>query len=214
MFTGLIEEIGQIKSVQPIGEGKRFEISVRQIMDDIKVDDSIAVNGCCLTVVKVTVDSFTAEAVEESLKKTTIGKLKTGAKVNLERAMKMSDRLGGHLVLGHVDGIGLIKSIQQRTASWWMGIQIPESFERYCIPVGSIAIDGISLTIAEIQNHVNYVSVIPHTWSHTVLSLKNTGDEVNIETDMIGKYVEKYFRADKQKQAKPMTEERLKELGY
>ncbi len=214
MFTGLIEEIGIVKSVLPIGEGRRFEIEANKILDDVKADDSVAVNGCCLTAVKVTAGSFIAEAVEESLKKTTLGNLKTGSKVNLERAMRLSDRLGGHLALGHVDGVGVIKSIQQRTASWWVGVQIPETLAKYCIPVGSIAIDGISLTIAEIKNDVIYLSIIPHTWDHTILSLKKTGDEVNIETDMIGKYVEKLFHSNKQDATKPLTEARLKELGY
>lgn len=214
MFTGLIEEIGIIQSVQPIGNGKRFEISAKSILDDAKVDDSIAVNGCCLTAVKVTADGFSAEAVEESLKKTTLGNLKTGSKVNLERAMRLTDRLGGHFVLGHVDGVGTIQSIQQRSASWWVGVKLPESLMKYCIPVGSIAVDGISLTIAEIKNDMIYLSIIPHTWTHTILYLKKTGDAVNIETDMIGKYIEKFFHANKQEQTKPLTEARLKELGY
>ncbi len=214
MFTGLIEEIGIIKSVQPIGDGRRFEIAAKKILDDVKVDDSVSVNGCCLTAVKVTAGSFVAEAVEESLKKTTLGNLKTGSKVNLERAMRLSDRLGGHLVLGHVDGIGTIRSVQQRSASYWVGIQIPPQLMKYCIPVGSIAIDGISLTVAEIKNDIIYLSIIPHTWDHTILSLKKSGDEVNIETDMIGKYVEKIFNGNKQEHTKPLTEVRIKELGY
>lgn len=214
MFTGLIEEIGIVKSVQPIGEGRRFEIEAKKILGDVKVDDSVAVNGCCLTAVKVTADSFIAEAVEESLKKTTLGNLKTGSKVNLERAMRLSDRLGGHLVLGHVDGVGTIRSVQQRSASRWIGIQIPPQLMKYCIPVGSVAIDGISLTIAEIKNDVIYLSIIPHTWDHTILSLKKSGDEVNIETDMIGKYVDKFFSSSVHTTTKPLTEARLKELGY
>lgn len=214
MFTGLIEEIGIIKSVQPVGDGKRFEIAAKKILDDVKVDDSIAVSGCCLTAVKVTAGSFTAEAVEESLKKTTLGNLEPGSKVNLERAMRLSDRLGGHLVLGHVDGVGTIKSIQQRSASHWIGVKIPPQLMKYCIPVGSVAVDGISLTIAEIKNDIIYLSIIPHTWDHTILSLKKSGGEVNIETDMIGKYVEKFFTATKPDTNRPLTEARLKELGY
>lgn len=214
MFTGLIEEIGVIKTIQPIGEGRRFTLIGKKVFDDLKVDDSLAVNGCCLTVVEIPGDTVMVEAVEETLRKTTLGQLKSGNKVNLERAMRLSDRLGGHLVLGHVDGVGTITTIQPRSASWWLGIQIPERLMKYCIPLGSVAVDGISLTIAEIKKDTLYLSIIPHTWTHTTLSLKKTGEAVNIETDIIGKYVEKFFAASPKDTLKPLTEARLKELGY
>ncbi len=190
MFTGLIEDIGKITAVKQIGEGVRFSIAAK-ICDDLKTDDSVAVNGCCLTVVAVDKRTFEVDAVEETLHKTTLGEFTVGTEVNLERAMRWSDRLGGHFVLGHVDGAGKIISIENRSTSWWITIEIPEDLERYIIHVGSLTVDGISLTAAELQGNRVSVSIIPHTWQVTTLSRKRVGDRVNVEADVIGKYVEK-----------------------
>lgn len=209
MFTGLIEEVGVVQDVRALGQGRRLTIQGEKTLEDLAVDASIAINGCCLTAVDVGKDTFLVDAVEETLSKTTTGRLQKGDAVNLERAMRLSDRLGGHLVLGHVDGVGEIRSIEQRTTSWWMGIRIPTELLRYVIPVGSIAVDGVSLTAADVKGETIFVSIIPHTWQRTNLSKRRVGDAVNIETDMIGKYVEKLFRP-----SSVITEEWLKEKGF
>lgn len=212
MFTGLIEEIGEITSIEKIGDGLRLTIHAPVITSDVKVDDSIAINGCCLTATKVSGTDFTVEAVEETLKKTTLGLLKKGDQINLERAMKLSDRLGGHLVLGHVDGVGKIISIASRTTSWWVTIEVTQSLIKYAIPVGSVAVDGISLTVAELHDSRISVSIIPHTWEKTIIGTKKAGDSVNLEMDMIGKYVERLFGEKEKKSI--ITEEWLKSKGF
>ncbi|MBL7996152.1 riboflavin synthase [bacterium] len=214
MFTGLIEDVGKISAVRKIGGGVRFSISSDKL-NDLEIDDSIAVNGCCLTAVAVESNVFEAEAVEETLKKTTLGGFSTGTEVNLERAMRLSDRLGGHLVLGHVDGVGHILSVEERSTSWWVTVEVPSELERYLIHVGSIAIDGISLTIAELAGNIVSVSIIPHTWTVTNLARRQTGDLVNIEVDMIGKYVDKLLLRKAEPGSPPrITEEFLKEKGF
>ena len=217
MFSGIIAAVGKVQDIAPRASGLRLTIHAGGLdLSDVILGDSIACNGVCLTVVDLLPatepTAFVVDVSDETLRCTT--GLMANAPLNLEKALRLADRLGGHLVTGHVDGIGTIRSVQQRSASWWVGIKIPPQLMKYCIPVGSVAVDGISLTVAEIKNEMIYVSIIPHTWDHTVLSIKKTGDEVNIETDMIGKYVEKFFSANKQEQTKPLTEARLKELGY
>lgn len=211
MFTGLIEDIGKITALKKIGDGVRFTIESGKL-DDIHIDASIAVNGCCLTAVEVRGNIFQVEAVEETLKKTTLGGFTVGTQVNLERAMRLSDRLGGHLVLGHVDGVGHILSIEERSTSWWITLEVPAELEKYLIHVGSITIDGISLTVAELKNNIVSVSIIPHTWQVTTLGQRCVGDKVNIEADLIGKYVEKLLL--RKTEPSRITEEWLKEKGF
>lgn len=214
MFTGLIEDVGKITAVKKIGDGVRFSISSNKL-NDLEIDDSIAVNGCCLTAVAVQSHIFDVEAVEETLKKTTLSGFGIGTEVNLERAMRLSDRLGGHLVLGHVDGVGRILSIEERSTSWWVTVEIPPELERYLIHVGSIAMDGISLTIAELEGNNVSVSIIPHTWAVTTLAQRHAGELVNIEVDMIGKYVDKLLsRKAEADTPSRITEEFLKEKGF
>ena len=214
MFTGLIEDIGKITALEKMGDGIRFTIESDKL-NDIQIDDSIAVNGCCLTAVAVRANSFQVEAVEETLKKTTLGGFNVGTQVNLEQAMRLSDRLGGHLVLGHVDGIGHIVSIEERSTSWWVTAEIPSELEKYLIHVGSITIDGISLTVAELANNKVSVSIIPHTWQVTTLGQRRVGDTVNIEADLIGKYVEKLLlKQNRSEVPSKITEEWLKEKGF
>jgi riboflavin synthase len=195
MFTGLVEEIGTIKAIKPLGGGKRITVEANKIMDDLKIDDSVALNGACQTVVARTDKTFDVEAVEETLRKTTLSKFGAGKKINLERAMKLGGRMGGHLVQGHVDCTGRIVSIQPETAGRLVWIEFPEKFSRYVVPVGSICIDGISLTVARTEGSKLMVAVIPHTWNVTVLREHHVGTEINLEFDIIGKYVEKMTQA-------------------
>ena len=213
MFTGLIEEIGILDKIEPITDGRRIKISAVKITEDIKVNDSIAVNGVCLTVVKIDKNSFWTEAVGETLKKTTINKLNQNCKLNLERALRLTDRLGGHLVQGHVNGIGTIKKINRIGDNYYLEVQIPENLEKYVIKEGSIAIDGISLTIANLQGNLAGLSIIPHTWQNTNLQFNRVSEEVNIEVDIIAKYVEKLL-GTKGNETNLLSDSMLKNMGY
>lgn len=193
MFTGLIEEIGKIKGIHSLGGGKRISVSASKIMDDLKIDDSVSINGACQTVVSLGSDYFEVEAVEETLAKTTLGALRNGAKVNLERAAKVGDRLGGHIVQGHIDTTGVVKSIEKQLTGIHLWIDFPIEFSKYAVQHGSICIDGVSLTIARLRKNMAMISVIPHTWSVTSLALLNNGSKVNLEFDILGKYIENFM---------------------
>lgn len=211
MFTGLIEETGKVKEVKKQGKGIRLIISAKKILEDVKVGDSININGVCQTVVEYSKDFFSVDTIEETIKKTTLGKLQKGIKVNLERSLQPSSRLGGHFVLGHVDTTGKIIEIKKLSSSYMLTISFPLQFSKNLIPVGSIAVDGISLTLAEVKENNFTVAIIPHTWQETNLREKKKGDEVNLEFDVLGKYVEKILGA----KAKPsMSVEWLKEKGF
>jgi riboflavin synthase len=190
MFTGLIEEIGTIKAIKPVGGAKRFTVQAKKIMDDLKIDDSVALNGACQTVVSLTNDTFDVEAVEETLRKTTLGQFTPGKKINLERAAKLGDRMGGHLVQGHVDCTGHVLTIHPEATGKLVWISFPEKFRKYVVPVGSICIDGVSLTVAKVETTKLMVSVISHTWSVTMFKELKAGAQVNLEFDIIGKFVE------------------------
>jgi riboflavin synthase len=213
MFTGLIEEIGVLEKIEPITDGKRIKVSAVKIIEDIKVNDSIAVNGVCLTVIKIEKNSFWAEAVGETLKKTTMNKLIQNSKLNLERALRLSDRLGGHLVQGHVNGIGSIKKINRIGDNYYFEVRIPEHLEKYVIKEGSIAIDGISLTVANLQGDLAGLSIIPHTWQNTILQFSRVSEEVNIEVDILAKYVEKLLSI-KGNDTNLLSDSMLKNMGY
>ena len=193
MFTGIIEEIGTIKNIKQSGSNIQIEISAKKILADLEVDHSVAVNGVCLTAVEVKQDSFVVDAVLETLKKSTTINLQKNDKVNLERALRLSDRLGGHFVQGHVDAIGLIKKFTITKDGGILMIEIPASLHPYTISKGSIAIDGISLTIAEKKEDVLTLSVIPHTIKQTALQNRKVGDKINIETDFLAKYIEQFI---------------------
>ncbi|NLO19629.1 MAG: riboflavin synthase [Ignavibacteria bacterium] len=197
MFTGLIEEIGTVKSLLQKGNARRFSIEANSIFSDLKVDDSVAINGCCQTVIKIQNNTFEAEAVEETLRKTTLGSFVPGHVVNLERAVRLQDRLGGHLVQGHVDCIGTISKIRKETLGILLRIAYPSEFRKYIAPTGSICIDGVSLTVAKDEEHSFTVAIIPHSWSKTVFPTLQVGSKVNLEFDIIGKYVEKILREEK-----------------
>jgi riboflavin synthase len=189
MFTGIIQEVGTIDGVEEVSGGRRLRILAPRIGLDLHTHDSVAVNGVCLTVVFSDNSSFQTEAVEETLKKTTCAYLTSGDAVNLEPALRVSDRLGGHVVLGHVDAVGQIMEIEKRELSWMLRISYPAEFSKYVIPVGSVCIDGISLTVAELYSNTIGVSIIPHTMENTNLRTKRVGSKVNIEFDALGKYI-------------------------
>ena len=193
MFTGIIEGLGTIVRIRPSGQGKRLLIDADFPLDQTKIGDSIAVSGACLTVVVVGGKRFEVDVSPETLAKTTFGMAKIGDRVNLERALRLSDRIDGHLVSGHIDGIG---SVQQRKTignAIIVVIGVPEFLSRYMITKGSVAVDGISLTINNRARDCFDVSIIPHTAKLTTIGFKKAGDYVNIETDMIGKYIENFI---------------------
>jgi riboflavin synthase len=191
MFTGLVEEKGKLINKIKTGEGLRLVLTAQKVFDDLEIGSSISVNGVCLTVVELKKDSFAVDTIEETLKKTNLGRLNINDNVNLERPLKVDARLGGHFVLGHVDTTGIIESVNELSNSHFITISYPESFKQYLIYVGSVAIDGVSMTVAEVNNNSFSVGIIPHTWSETVFSDKKPGDSVNLEFDVLGKYVEK-----------------------
>jgi riboflavin synthase len=196
MFTGLIQAIGVVKRVSDSPEGKTLAIQCPGLIGDIAVDDSIAVNGVCLTATQLEPDGFIAQAIHTTLEKTTIGLLRPAQRVNLELAMRASDRLGGHLVQGHVNAVGRIAAIETRGQNWLIQVDFPPGLRKYMISEGSVTIDGISLTIAELSDSRLTVSIIPHTLSHTTLSDRLAGDAVNIEVDIMAKYIENFLRLD------------------
>jgi riboflavin synthase len=191
MFTGLIEEKGKLISKIKTGDGLRLVFTAQNVFDDLDIGNSISVNGVCLTVVELNKGSFAVDTIEETLKKTNLGQLNVNDFVNLERPLKADARLGGHFVLGHVDTTGKVESVKELSNSHFMTISYPENFKNYLIYVGSVAIDGVSMTVAEVNNNSFSVGIIPHTWTETVFSDKKPGDSVNLEFDVLGKYVEK-----------------------
>jgi len=214
MFTGIIEEIGKISSINPIAGGMRIMISSRKILDDISVNDSVCVSGVCLTAIKVEDGGFWVDAVGATLDKTTFAKMQLSTPVNLERSLKLNERLGGHFVQGHTNGIGTILEINKLGENYFLKINVDESLQKYLIEEGSITIDGISLTIAEIDRSKIGISIIPHSWQNTAIQFKKVGDKVNIETDVLAKYIEKLLRKNGNGKTTNITENWLKELGY
>ena len=193
MFTGIIEGSGIIKKIDSNSEGAVLTIETGINLSETKIGDSIAVNGACLTAVSLQKRLFKVDMAPETIDRTTFKKASAGTKVNIERALRLSDRLDGHLVSGHIDGTGIIASKIKKSNAWVITINVPEKLSEQMIEKGSIAIDGISLTINECSNKNFEISVIPHTVKMTTIETKNVGDEVNIETDMLGKYVEKFL---------------------
>ncbi|WP_295156923.1 riboflavin synthase [uncultured Brachyspira sp.] len=187
MFTGIVEEIGTVKSVQ----SKVIIVEADKIFDDLHLGDSVAVNGTCLTVSSFDNKIFNADVTQETLNRTNLGSLKNGSKVNLERAMTLSGRFGGHIVSGHIDGVGIIKSMKKDDNAIILTIEVPRILMKYIVEKGSVAVDGISLTVASLTDNTFSIAVIPHTLKETVLYYKKEGDKVNIENDVIGKYVER-----------------------
>lgn len=191
MFTGLVEEIGTVKSITKGAKSSKIVIEAHEVLEDVKLGDSICTNGVCLTVTKFDKNSFTVDVMGETMRRSNLDNFKKGEKVNLERAMQVGDRLGGHIVSGHIDGVGNIKEFKREENAIWITIAAPIEILKYIVFKGSIAIDGVSLTAAYVDNEVFKVSIIPHTQDETTLVKKDVGSEVNLECDMIGKYVER-----------------------
>ena len=210
MFTGIVEEMGRIRKIIGGSKKRRFEIEGKEVLEDLKVKNSININGACLTVIELKRKSFMVEAVEETLKRTNLGELKIGDRVNLERGLKLSDRLGGHIVLGHIDCVGRIKSIRRKENFWDFEIATHKEFLPYIVEKGSVAIEGVSLTVVFVGSFFFRVSIIPFTYQNTTFGKKKVGDKVNIEFDILGKYVEKILKKDK----KNFTYDFLKEKGF
>ena len=214
MFTGIIEELGVIGGIEPRAAGSRLVVRAPLVCSDLREGDSVAVNGVCLTAVAVQPASFGADVSPETLRRSSLGTVRSGGVVNLERALKPTSRLGGHIVQGHVDGTGKVVSAEHLgDDNWWLRVQIPAELERYFVFKGSVAIDGISLTVAAIEGDVISVTIIPHTWAQTNLRTGKPGDIVNIETDVLAKYVEKML-GSLDLRASALTVEKLRDEGF
>ncbi|MGH7274057.1 MAG: riboflavin synthase [Nitrospiria bacterium] len=200
MFTGIIEELGVVKQIER-QQTVRFTVLAKTVLEDLRIGDSLTVNGVCLTVVGFNTLEITVEISPETLEVTSLGAVKVGDGVNLERAMRLSDRLGGHLVSGHVDGVGRIRDRRLEGDTYVLCIEAPPDVLRYCVKKGSIAVDGISLTINDLTDRDFTVTIIPHTAKVTTLGLKGVGEGVNLETDLIGKYIEHFLRHEEPKQS-------------
>ncbi len=194
MFSGIVEEMGAITVLKKTLAGTRLTILASTVMGDLKIGDSVSVNGICLTVVSRSERDFSVEVSPETLSVTTLGSVTTGTPVNLERAMRLNERIGGHLVAGHVDGVGVIRNRHQEANAIMLTIEAPSNILRYCVVKGSVTVDGISLTINDVNDHGFSVAVIPHTAKVTTLGLKQVNDRVNLESDLIGKYVERLLQ--------------------
>ncbi len=194
MFTGIVEEMGAVERIQRGAHSAVVQIRARTVLEDLKIGDSVAVNGVCLTVVALQKNGFSADVMHETLDRSTLSALRPGSPVNLERAMAANSRFGGHIVAGHVDGAGTVAGLRRDDNAVWYTIQAPPQVLRYVVEKGSIAVDGISLTVAQVGKDWFSVSVIPHTAAVTALGQRRTGDQVNLECDIVGKYVEKLLQ--------------------
>lgn len=191
MFTGLVEEVGSIKAVAKSSKSARITIKATKVLEGVQLGDSISTNGVCLTVTDFSTNYFTVDVMAETMRRSNLKNLSPGDEINLERALRLGDRLGGHIVSGHIDGVGFISKYENEDNAVWITIQTPPELLRYIIEKGSIAIDGVSLTVAYVDDTCFKVSIIPHTKDATTLLRKKMGDEVNLECDMVGKYIEK-----------------------
>jgi riboflavin synthase len=217
MFTGIIEELGRVESVEQRGDGVRITIEAKVVTDGTHEGDSISVNGVCLTAIDVRGSTFSADGSRETLQRSTLGGLRVGSVVNLERAVTPQTRLGGHIVQGHVDARGQFVSATEHGGSWTVRIAYPTEMARYLVFKGSVAVEGISLTIAELTDTYFEIAVIPKTWQVTNFSHLRPGDAVNLEADIIAKYVERILTVappSGQGIASTLTLEKLAELGY
>lgn len=191
MFTGIIEEVGSVASIRKGAHSCVLTVNASRVLEDVHLGDSIATNGVCLTVTSFTSHSFSADVMHETFNRSSLGSLHIGSPVNLERAMLAGGRFGGHIVSGHIDGVGTISSIKEDDNAVWYTVEAPSNILRYIIEKGSITLDGISLTVAKVTNSNFSVSIIPHTRAQTNLASKKVGDVLNLENDLVGKYVER-----------------------
>jgi riboflavin synthase len=213
MFTGLIEEVGQVKQIAEKKDERRLTVAAPRISGELRKGDSVAVSGVCLTAVGVSAASFTADLAAETWTRTSFSRIAKGAFVNLELPLKADGRMGGHLVQGHVDGTGKFLGLKRISGGqdYWLLIEIPGELEKYVVSKGSIAVEGISLTVAKVEGNTVTIAVIPHTWESTNLKSLHPGDPVNLETDLVAKYVEKMLRREP---TTPITLERLVAEGF
>ncbi|AKA70601.1 riboflavin synthase [Clostridium scatologenes] len=216
MFTGIIEEVGRILSVSKGINSAQINIEAKKVLEDVKLGDSIAVNGVCLTVTSFKHNSFTVDVMPETIRRSSLNNLKKGSLVNLERALALGERLGGHIVSGHIDCTGKIANIKNEDIATWITLEVPDDALRYIVLKGSVTIDGVSLTVAEVNEKSFSVSLIPHTKGETTLYEKNLGEDVNIECDLIGKYVERlvFMKQKEEKKESKITEAMLREAGF
>jgi riboflavin synthase len=217
LFTGIIEELGRIRAIEKRGEGARLVVEARAVTSGTQEGDSISVNGVCLTAIDVRADSFAADGSSETLQRSTLGRLRAGSVVNLERAVTPATRLGGHIVQGHVDARGTFLSATEHGGSWTVRIGYPKEMARYFVFKGSVAVEGISLTIAALAEDYFEIAIIPKTWAVTNLSQLRPNDEVNLEADVIAKYVERMLAVAPEIRTvnqSSLTIEKLAELGY
>lgn len=211
MFTGLVEEIGSIKSIQRHGSSLRLTIGAAKVLEGVKIDDSICVSGVCLTVIAHEADSFAVQVVDETLRKTSLGNLRISSRVNLERALRPTDRLGGHFVQGHVDGVARLVSFENQSSGKLLRVELPNALLPYVIPQGSIALEGVSLTVARIEGNHFGIALIPHTLASTTLGEAREGDMLNVETDLLGKYIARLMQFQKES---GLSESKLVSWGY
>lgn len=214
MFTGIIEEVGRIARIVKNGENRRITIEAKNILNELKQGDSVAVSGVCLTAIEIKPDSFCADLAPETWKRTSFSRITEGASVNLELPMKADGRFGGHIVQGHVDGVGKFIELERikDSENFWLRVELPPEIEKYTVYKGSISIEGISLTVAKLEGRICTVAIIPHTVEMTSLGTLRPGDAVNLEADLIAKYVEKMMRTEAPKSS--LTIEELVQQGF
>ena len=214
MFTGIVEHVGKVESLQTSAQGSRLCVHAGPLAASLAISGSIAVNGCCLTIVEIHGETFAADLSSETLRRTAFGELKRGARVNLERPLTAGKEFGGHLMQGHVDGIGRVARVDPDGANWWLGVRLPSELLRYVAMKGSIAIDGISLTVANLATDVVEAAIIPFTYANTNLQALRPGDAVNIEADILAKYLERLLETRHPAATSTLTVERLVEEGF
>lgn len=221
MFTGIIEEVGSVASIRKGAHSCVLTVNASRVLEDVHLGDSIATNGVCLTVTSFTSHSFSADVMHETLNRSSLGSLHIGSPVNLERAMLAGGRFGGHIVSGHIDGVGTISSIKEDDNAVWYTVEAPSNILRYIIEKGSITLDGISLTVAKVTNSNFSVSIIPHTRAQTNLASKKVGDVLNLENDLVGKYVERLMlqpiaasQEQPEQKSSGITKEFLRHYGF
>jgi riboflavin synthase len=217
LFTGIVEEVGEVQGIRKREKSSTLSVKTKEIIEDVKLGESICTNGVCLTVTKIYGNVFDADVMAETLRRSNLGELKVGSEVNLERALSVKGRFGGHIVSGHIDGVGRIISQEKEENAVWITVGTKENILKYVVEKGSIAIDGISLTVAYVDDKVFKVSIIPHTGKGTILLSKTVDDTVNLECDVIGKYIEKLLTLKSIKEIEKkssISENFLEENGF
>jgi riboflavin synthase len=216
MFTGIVEEVGRVTRIEQRGESRRITVVASKVTSELKTGDSVAVSGVCLTAIDIKPGSFCADLAPETWERTSFSRMREGALVNLELPMKADGRFGGHIVQGHVDGVGKLIALERISDSenWWLRIELPDGVEKYTVYKGSICIEGISLTVAKLEDRSCTVAIIPHTVEMTNLNSLQPGDPVNLEADLIAKYVEKMMARDRERAESILTVEELVQQGF